>query len=155
MPFGLGLAVVQSGSMEPTFSKGDLLLVREQDAYAVGDIVVYQSEGILIVHRIVAMDGETVTTQGDANNVADPSFNGAAIKGAVVGHVPDLGLAVEFLKTPLGITLLLACAIVLEELSFRKEKQQADQDEKSQRIRRLQKEIELLKQELDEPGEHK
>ena len=29
MPFGYGAAVVLSGSMEPTFSTGDLILVKE------------------------------------------------------------------------------------------------------------------------------
>ena len=41
MPFGYGAAVVLSGSMEPTYSAGDLLIVKKADHYQTGDIVVY------------------------------------------------------------------------------------------------------------------
>ena len=43
MPFGVGAAVVLSGSMEPEFSAGDLIVFVEADDYAINDIVVYQS----------------------------------------------------------------------------------------------------------------
>ena len=33
MPFGYGTAVVLSGSMEPTFSKDDLIIVKKKDRY--------------------------------------------------------------------------------------------------------------------------
>lgn len=147
MPFGIGAAVVQSGSMEPTLYKGDLLFVKEQSDYSVGDIVVYQSEGILVVHRIVATTGDTVTTRGDANNVPDRPFDAGCIKGSVIGRIPGVGYVIDFLKTPLGILLLVGCAVLLVELSFRREKK-AEQDEEAQRIRRLRREITQLKQEL-------
>ena len=44
MPFGYGAAVVLSGSMEPAFSKGDLIIVKETDEYGLNDIVVFESE---------------------------------------------------------------------------------------------------------------
>ena len=40
MPFGIGAAVVLSGSMEPALSAGDLLIVAESSSYGVGDMVV-------------------------------------------------------------------------------------------------------------------
>ena len=61
MPFGYGGAVVLSGSMEPTIAVDELIIVKAEDGYEVGDIVVYQAGRILVVHRIVALDGETVT----------------------------------------------------------------------------------------------
>ena len=74
MPFGIGASVVLSGSMEPTLSVGDLLIVKEQPGYEVGDIVVYQSGSMPVVHRIVDVAEDTVTTRGDANNVDDAAF---------------------------------------------------------------------------------
>lgn len=149
MPFGIGAAVVQSGSMEPTYYKGDLLFVKAQSDYSAGDIVVYQSEGILVVHRVIEIDGGTVTTQGDANNVPDKPFDVSSIKGSVVGRIPGVGYVIDFLKTPLGILLLVGCAMLLVELSFRREKK-AEQARKAQRIRRLRGEIAQLRQELRE-----
>ena len=61
MPFGYGAAVVLSGSMEPEFSKGDLIVVNETDTYEVNDIVVFQDGNSLVVHRIINIDGETIS----------------------------------------------------------------------------------------------
>ncbi len=52
MPFGFGVAVVLSGSMEPTLSVNDVIIVRESESYNINDIVVYDSCREMIVHRI-------------------------------------------------------------------------------------------------------
>lgn len=64
MPFGIGFANVVSGSMEPVLKKGTLLLVRKKADAEIGDIVVYQSEGNLIVHRIISKEGDKILTKG-------------------------------------------------------------------------------------------
>lgn len=148
MPLGFGAAVVQSGSMEPTLSTGDLLFVRRQEEYSVGDIVVYQSQGILVVHRIIAAYGQTLITQGDANDLADQPFDLSCVKGAVVGSVPVVGYVIDFMKTPKGILLLVGCAVVLVELSFYREKQ-AEQERRARRIQGLCQELRQLRQEIN------
>ena len=148
MPFGIGSAVVQSGSMEPAYHIGDLLFVKEQPGYAVGDVVVYQSGGVLVVHRVIAINGDTVITQGDANNAPDEPFSRDCIKGGVVGRIPGIGIAIDFMKTPMGILLLIGCAVALIELSFRRD-MRAEQDEEARRVKLLQEEIELMKQEIE------
>ena len=150
MPFGVGCAVVQSGSMEPNLYKGDLLFVQQKDAYDVGDVVVYQAQNELIVHRIVATQGSIVVTQGDANNMSDAPFDASAIKGVVVLSIPVVGYVIDFFKTPLGIVLLLVVAILLVELSFRKEKRIGAHDERALRMKRMQEEIAQLKQDLNQ-----
>ena len=139
MPFGYGMANVLSGSMEPTFSKGTLLFVRKDADLEVGDIVVYQAGSELIVHRIVALDGEQVITQGDANNVADAPFSRTQIKGKVIGWVPVLGTITALLKTPLAVVLILVCTLLLMEGSFRRQKEADDRklDAIKEEIRRL------------------
>ena len=122
MPFGYGIANVLSGSMEPTFSKGTLLLVKETQDVSEGDIVVYQSGKELIVHRVIQVSDEQVVTQGDANNTADVPFDKTQIKGRVIGWVPVLGGAVSVLKTPAAMILMLVCALLLIEGSFRVQK---------------------------------
>lgn len=145
MPFGYGIANVLSGSMEPTFSRGTLLLVKETDEFQVGDIVVYQSGNELIVHRITALNGKQVTTQGDANNVADPVFSEEEIKGVVISWIPHLGTAVSLLRTPAGIILILVIAFLLVEGSFRKQREADDME-----LERIKEEIRRLKKEKEE-----
>ena len=142
MPFGYGAAVVLSGSMEPTFSKDDLIFVKETDEIAVGDIVVYQSGGELIVHRVIALDGDLVTTQGDANNTADPALEKSAIMGTVIGWIPGVGVVVNALKTPAGTIGVLVCAFLMTELSFRKQKEKDEKELEAikEEIRRLRSE---------------
>ena len=125
MPFGVGSAVVLSGSMEPEISVGDLLIITEAQSYQVGDVVVFQSYGSLVVHRIISIDGESVITQGDANDTPDPAIKLSDIKGEVVSAIPYVGLILSFIRSPLGIILILGAAFFLMERSFRKEKQES------------------------------
>lgn len=145
MPFGYGLANVLSGSMEPTFSKGALLLVKESDEIEIGDIVVYQSGQELIVHRVIAQKGDTIITKGDANNAADPPFQKGQIKGVVIGWVGGLGTIAGILKTPVAIIGMILAAIFLMEGSFRKQK-----DEDDQELEKIKEEIRRLKDEKNE-----
>ena len=143
MPFGVGAAVVLSGSMEPALSVDDLILVREADTYAVGDVVVFQTGGVLVVHRIIAIEGDTVTTQGDANPSPDEPMSTALIMGRVVGHIPAIGALVNGIKTPIGTLCVIAAAILLVEMPRLSEKKKEDQqrEEIINEIRRLKEEI--------------
>lgn len=149
MPFGYGVANVMSGSMEPTFSKGTLLLVKETESVQVGDIVVYQSKNELIVHRIISLTGNTVVTQGDANNIADEPFDRSQIKGKVIGWIPFLGAVAAMLKTPAGILIVLVLAFVLIEASYRKQKDVDDRE-----LDAIKEEIRRLKNEKEEKKEN-
>lgn len=141
MPFGVGLTVVLSGSMEPELSIGDLLVVVEQDGYAVDEVVVFQEGRIGVVHRIIEMDGATVVTKGDANNTADDPIDISRIKGKVVLTIPLVGYLINLIKTPIATVVILAAAIWLLERSFHKEKEKdADQ------LEEIKREIEKLKQ---------
>lgn len=144
MPFGYGAAVVLSGSMEPTIMTDDLIIVREEADYEVGDVVVYQNGKLLVVHRIVAMDGETVTTRGDANNVDDGAIELSQIKGKVIAHIPRVGTVVRLLKTPTATLMLIIAAVLSVELPYRKEKEQKDEE-----VERIKEEIRKLKEEQE------
>ena len=144
MPFGIGIADVLSGSMEPTFSKGTLLIVREAEEVKKGDIVVYQSGNSLVVHRITDIQKDQITTQGDANNTPDPSFDRSEIKGVVIGWIPYLGTILNMIRTPAGVIVLLLLAFLLTEGSFRRQK-----DEDEQEIEAIKDEIRKLKQEKE------
>ena len=144
MPMGYGAAVPLTGSMEPTIMADDLIIVAEQEAYELDDIVVYQSGSILVVHRIISIDGQSVTTQGDANPGADEPMDVSLIKGKVIAIVPVLGNVARVLKTPAATIVLLAGAVLLLEMSFRKEKQKKSDD-----LELIKEEIRRLKEEQE------
>lgn len=145
MPFGYGASVVLSGSMEPTLSVGDLLIIHTQEDYSPGEIVVYQSGSMPVVHRIMDITEETVTTRGDANNVNDEPFPITAIKGEVIAVIPAIGYLVWALKSPVAIVIMLAAAVFLLEWSFRSGK--AEKEKEKERIKA---EIRALMDELKE-----
>lgn len=144
MPFGFGAALVLSGSMEPALSVDDLIFVRQQDSYAVGDVVVFQSGTSLVVHRILEFTEDAVITKGDANNADDGEVALTALKGRVVGHIKNAGAFVRLLKSPIVSIALIAGAVFLLERSYRKEKEKGD-DEMDQ----LKAEIRKLKEEAE------
>ncbi|KAK4085847.1 hypothetical protein Purlil1_9804 [Purpureocillium lilacinum] len=102
------IVVVLSGSMEPAFQRGDLLLLWNRNIWeetAVGEVVVYnvKDKDIPIVHRVVRKfgtgDKAKLLTKGD-NNVADDTdlyargqdyLERKDIIGSVYGYVPFVG----------------------------------------------------------------
>jgi signal peptidase len=101
------VVVVLSGSMEPTFYKGDILSIAiPNEPYQIGDIVVFKIPGkeIPIVHRILELHTDSKTgeqrilTKGDNNDSFDrPLYSGAAwikpdqILGKAKFILPSLG----------------------------------------------------------------
>ena len=146
MPFGFGMTVVLSGSMEPELSVDDLLIVAPAETYEVGDVGVFQTQRTAVVHRIVSINGDEIITRGDANTGDDEPITKENIKGKVVFVIPLVGMLINFIKSPVGTILLLCLAIWLLESSFKKEKEQ-----KSEELEAIRREIEELKKDTIEP----
>ena len=140
MPFGYGMSVVLSGSMESRLSVDDLVIIKATDNYKVNDIVLFQDGNSLVIHRIIEIDGDTVTTKGDANNVADEPINKSQIKGVLVYDIAGLGAVINILKQPVSVFIILAAAFLLTEFSYRKEK-----DTDTEELDEIKKMIEELK----------
>ena len=122
MPFGVGLSVVLSGSMEPTLSVNDLVVVRAADDYELDDIVVYQSGTDLVIHRIVDIQDTVYILKGDANNTADDPVKRSAVKGKVVFSLPYVGIAVQLLQTTVAKLLIILLAVYLLHRSWVRQK---------------------------------
>ena len=100
--------------MEPAVSAGDLVLVHRREAYGRGDIVMFDSGGISVTHRILEKAQEGFVTKGDANNVPDKELlSENHIIGRVAVVIPMVGKAVLFLKNPAGMMLIMMLAIWL------------------------------------------
>ncbi len=139
MPLGFGASVVLSGSMESALSVDDLVIIRKTQAIDINDIVVYQDGNSLVIHRVIEIDGDKITTKGDANNTADAPIDRSLVKGVLVCAVPYVGAIVGFLRQPAVVIILLAGAVFLTERSYRKKKSR-DADE----LDKLKEEIEKL-----------
>ena len=115
---GYSQYVVTTGSMEPNFSVGDLILVKAQDTYELGDVVTFHDEsGATVTHRIMGTVGGQFITKGDANNTEDNELlPPERIIGKLWRVLPGMGFAIEFLRSPLGILLLLVVGVLLIKL---------------------------------------
>ncbi len=115
---GTSVAVVLSGSMGEYPATGDLVVIKRQDNYYVGDIITFQQGGVTITHRIISMEGAIIITQGDANNTADAPITKDAIYGKVVNVVPSLGYVVSMAQQPNFIALVISFALFVSVLMY-------------------------------------
>ena len=140
---GLQVFNVISGSMEPTYSVGDLLYVKsvDPDSVKVGDPITFVLNEDLVVatHRVVGIDKENrlFTTKGDANNTEDASpvhFNN--LVGVPIFSIPLLGYVSAYIQNPpgmyvaIGLGIVLLAAVFLPDMltkkTTKKEKQEED-----------------------------
>lgn len=110
------LIVVSGHSMEPTYNTGDLVVARCGEP-AVGDVVVYQPEGLNghVIHRVVGGDGTAGwLMQGDNNDWMDPfTPTDDEVVGIAQFHLPRIGLVTTALASPFVWASLLVIAIAL------------------------------------------
>jgi len=113
--FGWRMDAVFSGSMEPGLKLGSVVVTRPVEAEEIkaGDIITFYSplNERLMSHRVVAAghgSGWHFQTKGDANEDADPLVVPAEnVVGKVCLHLPYFGYFIQFVKTPLGLLLLI------------------------------------------------
>jgi len=108
-----GYIIVAGHSMEPTFHTGDLAITQRQASYAIGDVVAFETEGGVAIHRIVGGDvlgGYQV--KGDNNQLPDVwSPTPSSIIGRVWIWLPQVGSVLAFVGQPASLAGL-AAAIV-------------------------------------------
>lgn len=121
--FGWSWSVVISGSMEPNISVNDLVIAHRQDSYEEKDIIVFKKADAAVVHRIIEKNQDEYITKGDNNNTPDQKpVKPEMVVGKVVATVPQVGLVIEYLRTPLGIVWLILIGIVLTFFQLNPEK---------------------------------
>lgn len=103
--------IVDGNSMEPTFQRGDLLLIRNRSVYGIGDAVTYRDAdlGKYVFHRIIDLSLDRFVLQGDNNTWID-SYQPARedIVGKLWVHIPKLGKAIEWLRLPVNMAIAVA-----------------------------------------------
>lgn len=58
--FGVSVIFVQGTSMEPNYSNGELHLIAKADKYKRGDVVCVRLDNMVILKRIIAIEGDTL-----------------------------------------------------------------------------------------------
>ena len=122
---GYSIYNVISGSMEPEYSVGDLLYVKEVDPeeIKVGDPITFVLNEDLVVatHRVVRIDekNQHFYTKGDANETADAQpVHFKNVLGVPQFSIPKLGYVSDFIQNPPGMYIAIAVGVVLIVLVF-------------------------------------
>lgn len=153
---------IVSGSMEPEYSVGDLIYVKEVDPVTIkpGDVITFVVNENLVVatHRVTRIDAEKQRfyTKGDANEIEDGApvhFNN--LIGVPQFSVPYLGYVSDFIQHPPGMYIAIAGVAILVVLAFVpdfiKKKPAVAEDMAAQNENaRLKAELEALKAQLEE-----
>lgn len=110
---------VLSGSMAPAINVGDVIIVEPlapDRELKEGDVVTFRAGGakdMLITHRIVGTvmandEPAAYVTKGDANDAQDLApITRDQVVGVYVGRIPYFGYVANFVRTPIGVVLLL------------------------------------------------
>jgi signal peptidase I len=96
-------------SMHPRLHTGDLALVRPAAEYRVGDVVAYRSTALrrVVLHRLIARDGDRYVFKGDNNTFVDPVHpRRAELIGRMWLRVPRGGAILSWLRIPAIAALL-------------------------------------------------
>ncbi len=113
---GTSYAIIVGNSMEPGLRRGDLAVVRAQESYRPGDVVLYDSHdlGTKVLHRIVRVDGGRFVFKGDNNSFLDPERpTQAQLLGTLWVRAPAVGRAAVWLREPPHSALLVGLVTLI------------------------------------------
>lgn len=122
---GLEFFSIQTDSMYPTLSPGDLaidVVVNDVTELRPGDIITYwtviNGERVLNTHTIVTIyDGGSYLifeTKGDNSNSVDPmTVHQSEIVGKNIGKIGGVGKVLDYLQTPTGFLVVIVIPVFL------------------------------------------
>lgn len=122
--FGFTPLTVQSDSMVPTFSAGDMIIIKKCNTSELqeGDIITFhtiiQNQYVLNTHRIASIDSNgsvrSYTTKGDNNQIADSHvISDGDIVGKYVTKIGGFGKVIDFLSSSMGFLLCIVLPMLL------------------------------------------
>lgn len=96
--------------MLPRYHFGDLVVLRKESGYHVGEVAAYHNAQlhVVVMHRIVAVNGDHYVFKGDNNQFADTyQPTGAQIVGAEWLHLKGAARIVLKLRQPVVAAVVL------------------------------------------------
>lgn len=113
---GYAFLEVASGSMEPSISMGDLVIINTKDKdILVNDVVTYISnDNSFVTHRVSDLKEDGFITKGDANNSIDEEIiEEQNIMGKYVFKISNFGTIIHSLQNPFTLILILVIGIII------------------------------------------
>lgn len=144
---GIYMFNIVSESMEPTFYKDDLVVVRKcsEKELKKGDIITFKQEDRTISHRIDGITKEKgevkFITKGDNNEVRDQELVEVQdIYGKVLFSIKDVGKVIHYIQNARGfINIVMFIIILFVLISLR------DNQKNSRKIKRKKYEIKKIR----------
>jgi signal peptidase I len=112
--------IINGNSMEPLYRRDDLVIIRAEPSYGVGDIVTYRHPEIgPVIHRIIGRNGDRWVFQGDHNDFIDPYEPlTSELMGRSWIHIPSVGKVLTLVRqSPLLMALALGGGVIVMTLS--------------------------------------
>ena len=115
---GYRVYVVHTGSMEPTYSPGSVVIDGPAPHhYLVGQVITFRHSASMtdvVTHRIVDLRGGVIHTKGDANPTPDSwTIHPKLVRGLTVATLPGVGYAAVFLRQPAGVASIMTTALAI------------------------------------------
>jgi len=182
---GFRIFNVATGSMEPEYAVGDILISREKDPskIKVGENIVYLGksggyEGKIITHSVIEIEQDEkgdylFHTKGKANTVEDPIVHQDQLYGAIVHNNEVLAFVCKILTNRYGLYFFVMVPIILhffvgfvkiqeekmeaerEQRRIEAEKRKQHKKKKPKQVEEAQEEAEILEEEVKAPKKSK
>ena len=112
---GYAYLEVVSGSMEPKFKIGDVIIIDTKiSKFKEKDIITFKDvNGAFVTHRIIEIKDDLTVTKGDANNTIDEPISKDMIIGKYVYKIEGVGALIKSLKSPFVLIMILVIGILL------------------------------------------
>lgn len=170
---GFRIFNVATGSMEPEYAVGDILISREREPsqIKVGDNIVYLGdkggyEGKIITHNVIQIEqneqGEYLFhTKGRANTVEDPIVHQSQLYGVIVQNNIVLAWLCKILTNRYGLYFVVIVPIILyafinfvrvqgEKIEAEREQKRLEAEKRKKHKRKPEREVELIEEEPEE-----
>lgn len=145
--FGIYMFNIVSESMEPTFYKNDLVIVKKCEANELtkGDIITFKQGDRIISHRILGItkekEGVKIITKGDNNEVQDRDMVSIDnVYGKVCFSISKIGVFVQYVQNARGFINIFIFIIIIYFLINIK-----DNHKNNRKIKRKKYEIKKLR----------
>ena len=111
--------VVHTGSMQPNYKSGSLVIDRPADHdFQRGDVITFRHSAItkdVVTHRVRDITAAgLIHTKGDGNGAADVwDIRPDQVSGVVIAGIPLAGYVVVFLQQPAGIASVMLAVLAM------------------------------------------